>query len=128
MPALPAEINRVLLNLAQLNLLPSSTISNSILNFSGYNDEPVNDDFNNLGYNNINSVENMNSTFLYIILSCFIFMFLMLLGICSEKVPAPKRYIFILFNQLIAGIIKLGFGFRQLLNGTSSSDSPCSKT
>ena len=87
MPALASAINKQLLNLAQLNILPSTKINNAILKFSGNNDDPINDNFNQLVYNNINSIENMNSTFLFLIATCFAYCILMLIGICANEFP-----------------------------------------
>ena len=91
MPALANMINQQLLNLAQLNILPYTKVDNSIFNFGGINDGPLNDNFNNLGYGNVNAIENMGSSFIFLIATFFIFSILMLLGLCSSEVPDKKR-------------------------------------
>lgn len=96
MPALANMINKQILTFAQLNILPSNTVNaidNSILNFGGINDGPLNDNFNNLGYGSMNAIENMGSSFIFLIATCFIYCILMLLGLfSSEGVPDKKRY------------------------------------
>lgn len=72
-----------------MDILPTSEIEEKVLVFNDFEDAPINDYFDNFGYSSTNSIRNMGSSFIYIIVGIIFLLILLIINklasLCRNK-------------------------------------------
>ena len=77
------QLNKVLLDLSQMDILPYIDIDDKFLDFDDWEEEPLNDQFAFFGLENTNSLRNMGSTYIYLMISGLYLNFLMIIELMT---------------------------------------------
>ncbi len=87
-PGIARSVNKIVLGFVYMDLLKTDLWLDNYITFDHVNDYAINLYFEDSGFGSINSIINLGSTFVYIIIAALCYVFLLItnaLSKCSER-------------------------------------------